>query len=59
MGFSPPTMPKACRAYVPGLNSAGRVKLCPIASIHLKRDRANVSTRALAVFSASAYQFPW
>ena len=59
IGSSPPAMPKACRAYVSGQNSAGRVKVCPVAAICLNRDRAKVSTRALAVFSASVYQFPW
>jgi hypothetical protein len=59
MGSSPPTMPNAFRAYVSGLNSAGRVKVCPVPSIHLNRDRAKVSTLPLAVFSASVYQFPW
>lgn len=59
MGFSPPTMPKACRAYVSGLNPASRVKVCPIASIRLKRDRAKVATRFFSTFQAIRYQFPW
>ena len=44
--------------YVSGLNAAGRVKVRLVLSIRLNRDRANVSTRALALFIASAYQFP-
>ena len=48
-------MPKACRAYVSGQNSAGHVKVCPVAAICLNRDRAKVSTRALAVFGALAH----
>lgn len=53
MGFSPPVMPNACRAWLRASKPSGRSKFFHAPSIRRKRDRAKVSTRPFAGLCAS------